>query len=252
MNRFWDRIVQPVFYAARARNIVGIGCSEGEDIQKTIDYCLRVQGALTGIDPSPHFNPEELMDEYGWRLSYFKDLSLRILPRLYDYDAVIIDGDPNWYTVYHELKSIENMSIKRFQDFPLVMVHNIGQPYGRRDRYYNPDNIPEEHRQPYGHRGIICGPFDVADVGEEVSQWNLAVFDGGERNGVFTAVEDFLKETTYDLTFHQIADHRGLGILVPTDSLLNNQVEIIIAASGMKVDPISDAASEIIENENNA
>ena len=70
-------------------------------------------------------------------------------------DVVLIDGDHNWYTVFNELRLIEEMSRLKGFPMPLVMFHDIGWPYGRRDMYYNPSDIPEEFRQPIGKGGLM-------------------------------------------------------------------------------------------------
>ena len=70
---------------------------------------------------------------------------------------VLIDGDHNWYTVLSELETIERLCDERGQGFPLVLLHDIGWPYGRRDLYYDPASIPEEHRKPYDKKGMLPG-----------------------------------------------------------------------------------------------
>ena len=60
-------------------------------------------------------------------------MSLDELPRLEKMDAVIIDGDHNWYSVYNELKLLARQ-VEKGGPFPLSFVHDVGWPYGRRDR----------------------------------------------------------------------------------------------------------------------
>ncbi len=62
---------------------------------------------------------------------------------------MFLDGDHNWYTVFHELRLIEEHCQRNERLFPLVLLHDLGWPYGRRDLYYNPETIPAEYRQPY-------------------------------------------------------------------------------------------------------
>ncbi len=68
-------------------------------------------------------------------------MSLEQLPLLEEIDAVILDGDHNWYTVYNELKLLSRQ-VDDGRPYPLVLVHDIGWPYGRRDLYYDPDVDP--------------------------------------------------------------------------------------------------------------
>ncbi len=40
---------------------------------------------------------------------------------------------------------------------PVLILHDVGWPYGRRDLYYTPETIPEEFRQPYEQAGMLPG-----------------------------------------------------------------------------------------------
>ena len=40
---------------------------------------------------------------------------------------------------------------------PVMILHDVAWPYGRRDLYYDPATIPEEFRQPYAQKGIAMG-----------------------------------------------------------------------------------------------
>ena len=77
---------------------------------------------------------------------------------------------------------------------PLLIFHDVGWPLGRRDAYYAPERIPEEHRQPLARDvGLAPGePGTVARAGcpSPASPPGRA----GPRNGVLTAIEDFLAE----------------------------------------------------------
>ncbi|WJH32485.1 class I SAM-dependent methyltransferase [Paenibacillus sp. CC-CFT747] len=160
MHRFWDSLIYPLFKQFTPRHIVEIGALAGDNTVKVLDYCNEVGGTLTIIDPAPHFTFKELKRRYGGHHSFLQALSLEVLPVLRDVDAVLIDGDHNWYTVYHELKIIEKLP-----RFPLVLLHDIEWPYGRRDLYYNPSTIPSKHRQPYSTLGILPGQSELAEGG---------------------------------------------------------------------------------------
>ena len=67
-------------------------------------------------------------------------------------DAVLIDGDHNWHTVYNELKIVDE-----FQVWPITLLHDIDWPYGRRDVYYDPSTVPAEYRQPHVKAGLVRG-----------------------------------------------------------------------------------------------
>ena len=99
----------PLFNEIKPKVIVEVGCFRGDNTKNILeDYCKINNAKLKSIDPEPHvdFNPINFKKEYGDSFEYFKNLSLEIIPVLKDYDVILIDGDHNWYTVFHELKAI--------------------------------------------------------------------------------------------------------------------------------------------------
>ena len=49
---------------------------------------------------------------------------------------------------------------------PLLLFHDVLWPHARRDTYYAPERIPEEHRQPIGNNvGLAPGNPGVAETG---------------------------------------------------------------------------------------
>ena len=145
MNMFWDLLVKPLLSELKLKNIVEVGAQTGINTNKILQYCREQEGKLHTIDPAPIFDYMKLKEENEENFEFYKELSLSALPLLKDYDAILLDGDHNWYTVYHELNCI-NDSFKGKEKFPLILLHDIGWPYGRRDLYYNPENIPDVDR----------------------------------------------------------------------------------------------------------
>ena len=153
MNRLWNTIIRPIIEGVKAQNIVEIGSDTGINTKNILEYCLDHDSHLIAIDPSPKFDVEEFKIRYGDKFEFYQELSLNRLPLIKDFDVILINGDHNWYTVYHELKIIE----KNFngKNFPLIFLHGIGWPYARRDINYNPESIPESYRQPYKKLGNV-------------------------------------------------------------------------------------------------
>jgi hypothetical protein len=209
-------VVEPVFELVRPKVIVEIGSDQGYNTKCLLDFCRRADATLHVVDPAPGYDASEWRREHGERFVFHEDLSLNALPRIEAFDAVLIDGDHNWYTVFNELKLIERLCEERSQDFPLVLLHDIGWPYGRRDLYYDPDTIPQEYRKPHEKKGMMPGvPGLVEEGGMNRHLWN-AVQEGEPREGVLTAVEDFLGETSKRLELITAPGINGLGILVPS------------------------------------
>jgi hypothetical protein len=212
MYRFWEFIIKPVFEIFNVKNIVEIGSKGGNHTEKMIEYCSSKNGFLHCIDPFPQYDYKKLETEFSNHFKQYVDLSLNVLRDLKNIDAVLIDGDHNWYTVYHELKLIDSS----YDKFPLVFFHDIGWPYGRRDLYYNPEDIPQEYRHEYLKKGIIPNQSELSDDGINSHLLN-AVIESNEKNGVLTAIEDFISHSNKNLVFYNFDVLNGLGLLIPEE-----------------------------------
>jgi hypothetical protein len=215
MHRFWDTITEPVLEALQPKTLVEIGSDQGFNSRKLLGFCQQHDAKLHVIDPLPKYDVAAWQELYGEHLVFHKALSLDALPTIDRFDAVLIDGDHNWYTVFNELKLIEERCKDSSRDFPLVMLHDIGWPYGRRDLYYDPETIPEEYRKPYEQSGMRPGSVELVEDGGLNRNLANAVSENDPCNGVLTAVEDFLEETEQAIELVQLPGLHGLGILVP-------------------------------------
>ena len=68
-----------------------------------------------------------------------------------------------------------------------MVLHDVLWPYGRRDLYYAPEQIPEEFRQPYAEQGMRPGTKKLLERGGLNPTMYNALEEGGPRNGVMTA-----------------------------------------------------------------
>ena len=96
---------------------------------------------MVAIDPTPHERLIELSKEYS-ELELIQEPSHEALGRIELPDAVIIDGDHNYYTVSEELRLIDERAAGA--ELPLLVLHDVGWPHGRRDAYWSPESIPDE------------------------------------------------------------------------------------------------------------
>lgn len=230
MHRFFESIIHPALTILQPRVIVEIGIDEGLNTQKLLRYCQEDDVILHAIDPDPHCDIETLHTAYEGRCIFHKDLSLHALQSITTYDAVLIDGDHNWYTVYHELLLTEKKAREQ-GNFPLIFLHDIGWPYGRRDLYYNPDTIPAGYRQPYEKKGVVPGKGQLADGHGWNPHLSNAIYEHYVRNGVLTAVEDFMTQSTEKLHLTSIPGFHGLGILAsPTLLSQNSNLQEFLAS----------------------
>ena len=217
MHRFWQTVIGPALEAARSKSIVEIGMGKGHTTRRLIRYCLKTGAVLQSVDPSPACDIEALRSIGAGIFTYFKDPSLSVLPILQAYDAVLIDGDHNWYTVYHELQSINERAARGA--FPLVFVRHTSWPYARRDRYEDPEMIPDHARQAYRKGGLKRGNSVVHKGAGLHSDSFHAVYEHNPRNGVLTAVEDFIKQADAGLQTFSLGGFCGLTVIVHTSLL---------------------------------
>jgi predicted transcriptional regulator len=216
MHHFWDTIIEPIVEILRPKVMVEIGSDLGLNTRNLLEFCRRTGAVLHVIDPSPRYDVAEWQERYGEHLVFHKDLSLAALPTIERFDVVLIDGDHNWFTVYNELKLIEERSEALSWPFPLVVLHDVGWPYGRRDLYYDPETIPQEHRKPHAKKGMSPDSAELLDEGGINQYLSNALRDNEPQSGVLTAVEDFMSETGENVELITLPGLNGLALLVPS------------------------------------
>ncbi len=222
MSEFSD-IILAVLEQTKAQRIAEIGAEYGGMSSLLADHARDQGGHLFSIDPAP--KPEFLR----WaakqaHVTHIAKPSLAALPDLADIDAWLIDGDHNWYTVYHELKAIDAACTRDAKPM-LAILHDVGWPSGRRDMYYAPESIPEAFRHDYCmDSGAMPGRSDLYPGRgfRGMGSFGWAKHEGGPRNGVQCAVEDFVSEASQDetrqLAYAEIPAVFGLGLLFDMDA----------------------------------
>jgi GT2 family glycosyltransferase/glycosyltransferase involved in cell wall biosynthesis len=215
---FWDSVIEPLLGVTRPRRIVEIGVEAGATTRRLISWARDHEATVDGIDPAPSLDIEQWRTEHGDVLRLHIARSLDALSRVVPPDLALIDGDHNWYTVTGELRALERGAAESSARMPIFLVHDVEWPYGRRDLYYDPDSIPVEHRHAYGRQGLAPNREDVIAGGFNEHLEN-ALHEGGPRNGVATAIEDFVAESTRAWRLHVVPGNHGLGLLVEADRL---------------------------------
>ncbi len=209
---FWIDIVRPLLEHCGARHLVEIGAGEGEHTRLLLRYCEEVGGHLTVVEPAV---PPELrrLLEGAPRARLCAARSETVIPALDQaVDAVLLEGDLNYAVVRGDLERIADLAEKRGVVFPLVFVKNTSWPYARRDMYYAPEAIPQAARQPFAKGGL--SPRSPGQVSGMINaEFAHALEEGGPRNGVLTAVEDFLGEAGPGLHLWTLPMNHGLGII---------------------------------------
>ena len=207
---------------AEARDVAEIGAEFGGMSQLLADFTAGHGGSLTSIDPSVK---PEFLDWLGRHPSvrHIAKPSLEAIDELSGIDAWIVDGDHNYYTVYHELRGIDAVCQRDGKPL-LALLHDVNWPCARRDFYYAPERIPAEWRHPYDYEGgATLDRDDLVPGGGFRGHGHFAFATrlGGPRNGVLTAVEDFVAETRdagRDIAFAFIPAVFGLGVVFDTSA----------------------------------
>jgi hypothetical protein len=215
MLAFWPEVINPLLQALDPKHIVEIGSEEGKTTKLLLQFARSHGAVVHAVDPGPVFDVAAWQREFGDTFVFHKLPSLVALCGIEQFDVVLIDGDHNWFTVFNELKLIESRALDASRGMPLILLHDVAWPYGRRDLYYAPDAIPAEFRQPWAKKGISPTQQELLEQGGLNSRMCNALREGGNRNGVLTAVEDYLAQTIFKYQLVVIPAVFGLGILLP-------------------------------------
>ena len=221
LSHHWEGVIEPLIRAARPRAVVEVGVSQGATTTSLLELAEECDFVVHGIDPAPGepLDVETLTREHEGRFVFHRAMSLDALPGIREPDVVLLDGDHNWYTVYHELKTLERVAAEERRDFPLTLLHDIDWPYGRRDMYFFPESVPAEHRQEFERAGLI--PFNrrLARDGGFGAQTAHAIREGTPRNGVRTALEDFTAEAGFPIHRQDVPGFHGVAVILPVSTL---------------------------------
>lgn len=221
MRDFVEKFVVPALKKRKWTRICEIGSSYG----LSTDRLAALLGVnITVIDPCLDCDLKEKYAD-NLRVTVKKGTSLDELPRLDDsFECILIDGDHNWYTVYHELKVIYERNL--LEPGGIMFFHDVEWPYGRRDLYYQPELIPDEYRHPCEKSGIVRGKSKLSAGAYNSQYWN-ATREGGARNGVLTAIEDFLRDHVSEYRFFRVRGEYGLGMLYRRNHKLKDDLSFL-------------------------
>jgi hypothetical protein len=214
MSEFAELILKALA-VAEVRDVVEIGVEEGGMTGHLIDFVERSGGHLTSIDPRPS---EAARQMFAGR----KNADLLVTTSIeamsaVPADAYVIDGDHNYYTVLNESRLAWEQFQRRGRPF-FAVYHDVGWPCARRDQYCDPARIPQGFLQAHTwSRGVTLGDPGNVDGGfRGEGHWACALREGGPRNGVLTAIEDFVSGKEDDLSWGFVPAVFGLGILFST------------------------------------
>ena len=227
MSKFYNLDIIPrILKYFKIKDIIVSGVKDENLINCIINY-----GAKCTFINTPQINNFDVVNGN----------SLEILSNLSNYDAIFIDDDPNWYTIFSELTIIK----KTNDTFPLVFVCNNKFPNKRRDSYSNFNSIPKKFRQKY-----------TKELPIYYNNEKITIFDGfyhacdenTPKNGVLTGIEDILIDNSH-IGMMKINFIEGITILYGRLSVNQKRIEIIyndIANFELKD---FDMSGKLVENE---
>ncbi len=185
--------------AVGAKSVLEVGAYAGDLTRVLADWAAGTGARVLAVDPSPQPALVELSEQHEG-VELVRQTSIQALPEVEMPDVAILDGDHNYYTVYEELRLIGERV--RDKKLPLLLFHDVCWPHGRRDDYFDQSLIPEEYRHPMVGDGKGIFPGDPGVRADGLPYPRSAAHEGGPRNGVLTAIEDF------------VAEHEGLRLAV--------------------------------------
>src|SRR4051794_28832524 len=202
--------------AAEPAVILEVGAGTGRNTSNLATFAERHDCVVHVVDPEPGFDVDVWRREHP-ALVFHRAHSVDALPDIGEIDVALLDGDHNWFTVHRELELLGAAATGAGRPFPLVFVSDVSWPYARRDSYADPAAIPPEHLHAHRKAGIVFGEPGLSDEhGVNGGTYN-AEDEGTPRNGVLTAVEDFMREWESALELQVVPGYSGLAVIAAAD-----------------------------------
>ena len=199
-----------------ARTVVEIGCEWGYLTSALADWSAERRGTVYCVEPYPSAEFRSVVQDHP-AAKLIAAASPAALRQAAPADVYLIDGDHNFWTVSEELEHIDTVS-RTGGHLPLVLLHDVGWPWGHRDIYYSPTELPADAVRPYTFElGVVPDRSDVVEGGfRSGGTFAIALEEGGSCNGVLAAVEAFVaRKTDYELIV--IPSVFGVAVLVPRE-----------------------------------
>jgi len=212
----FDELIEACLDIAGAGSVLEIGSESGESTKRLVAGASGRGGEAWCIEPAPTRELEEL-DRTEEAFHLVRGISPAALEGIEPCDAYIVDGDHNYWTVSHEMEHLGGTG--GTGTHPLVILHDVAWPWARRDLYYSPSALPPEALHPHSWDLGVVPDVDTAVPGGFRGQGSFAValHEGGARNGVRTAVEDYL-DGKDDLRFIVVPAIFGLGVVYSAEA----------------------------------
>ena len=211
MHRLFASVVAPLIEAARPRAIAEVGAGAGRLTRRVLESPGAAEAVVHAIDPASTLDPD-LRAAEAERLVVHPERADLALGAIGAVDLALLDGDPNWHSVHSELRALARAARRAGREAPLIAVHNVHWPFGRRDGYYDPAAIPSSRRREHTDLGLVPGCREPSEEGLRLVPWS-AVREFEPRSGVLTAVEDFVAASDLRWRVVEVAGFHGVAVL---------------------------------------
>lgn len=200
--------------------IVEIGCEAGLNSSALLSYVNEHNIKLDTVDPADIVFPFDIAEEKNF--TFHKGTSTLFLDSSMKYEVIFMDGDHNYETVYADLNKIH---AKRSESgVKVIFMHDISWPWARRDIYYNLEAV----KNPLPNSDSLrISPYqsEQDSVGLPPNSYAVALEDGGKKNGVLTAVEDFIETCNSSWVLKRFPVLYGIGVLYCVDNLDSKELQ---------------------------
>lgn len=173
MDKHFESLIKPRLDTIRPRVLLEIGVCQGATTLPLLRWCRENDARLVSLDPVAWCGnlPHDIKSPYqNYVFKYGGETAMPTIAAPYleqayteglfeyweckkttsidflrqksgAYDAVFIDGDHNYYTVYNELSLIAPM----LNEGGIIFLHDVADRWGRTDQYYDIRSIPPEY-----------------------------------------------------------------------------------------------------------
>lgn len=208
------------------KRVLEIGSEAGGMSREMVAWAEEHDAVFVTVEPYPIAGMRAL-DASSDSFELVEGRSPEALGGLEPADVYLVDGDHNHWTVLRELRALYAGGRA-----PVAILHDVGWPCARRDQYYSVEALPPEAVHPHSFtRGRVPGETALVDDGGfgGAGSFAVALEEGGARNGVRTAVEDFLAEHGDGLEYVHVPAVFGLGIVFASDAPYAGELRSLLA-----------------------
>ncbi len=245
MIAFWDAVIRPHLTHARPAIVLVAGGGDATLVAHLLDALQPWDGSLHVADPNPGFDIAATRQRAGDRLVVHNANPADTLGLLPVPDLLLLDPDPNYATVQHLLHAAQAQAARLGQSFPVTLLANSFWPHGRRDCYTDPAAIPAFFRHPHEKAGLR--PYQArpaASSGLFADRFHASA-EHGPRNGVLTALEDFVSAAAGTIAALSLPFHHGLSLIYPRRGADEPGLRILI--EGFALGPVARGLAESAE-----